>query len=192
MKRRPATKGVCRWCDAPILGGGGKPTGGTWHADCVQAFKLIHWPAETRRSVFERDRGVCARCGVDSGAQKRGWLATERLWCWLARRHYEHEVNSGRLKIAAWGEIHTLVNRDVASQLKARNMRICGAPWQHDHIRPLVEAKGDLSFWQLSNICTLCTSCHNKKTAQEAANRAAARRARALETKASKEPMLNL
>jgi len=42
-----------------------------------------------------------------------------------------------------------------------------GSAWQHDHIRPLVEANGDIAFWELDNIATLCTPCHKEKTAAE-------------------------
>ena len=62
MKRKP-TKGMCRWCEQPVVGPKGQPTKATWHPACVQEFKLIHWPAETRAAVFARDKGICARCG---------------------------------------------------------------------------------------------------------------------------------
>jgi 5-methylcytosine-specific restriction endonuclease McrA len=43
--------------------------------------------------------------------------------------------------------------------------------WQHDHRRPLVEANGDLSYWQLDNIQTLCTACHIVKGREDNARR---------------------
>jgi 5-methylcytosine-specific restriction endonuclease McrA len=45
-----------------------------------------------------------------------------------------------------------------------------------DHITPLIEAKGDLTFWQLGNLQTLCKICHTAKTSQEASQRALVRR----------------
>jgi hypothetical protein len=51
-------------------------------------------------------------------------------------------------------------------------------PWQADHIRPLFEnASGDLSWWKLDNIQTLCDACHHSKSAEEARRRAEERRA---------------
>lgn len=50
-------------------------------------------------------------------------------------------------------------------------------PWQVDHVRPLIESNGDIEFWKLPNLQTLCLDCHSQKTASEATNRAAARRA---------------
>lgn len=44
-----------------------------------------------------------------------------------------------------------------------------------DHIKPLIEAKGDITYWHLENCTTLCHQCHKKKTGSEASARAAAR-----------------
>lgn len=53
-----------------------------------------------------------------------------------------------------------------------------GTPkWHMDHIQPLIEAQGNLDFWRLTNLRTLCSECHKKKTGAEATARAAARRA---------------
>lgn len=60
----------------------------------------------------------------------------------------------------------------------------CGAqcndypnPWHMDHIKPLIEAQGDINYWKLPNLQTLCTPCHTAKTSREATERAAKRRA---------------
>jgi 5-methylcytosine-specific restriction endonuclease McrA len=45
-----------------------------------------------------------------------------------------------------------------------------------DHIKPLIAANGDISYWQLPNLQTLCTPCHTAKTSQEATERAAKRK----------------
>lgn len=38
-----------------------------------------------------------------------------------------------------------------------------GRLWQADHIRPLLEANGDMSYYLLSNLQTLCNGCHIQK-----------------------------
>lgn len=48
--------------------------------------------------------------------------------------------------------------------------------WHLDHIKPLVEAKGDITYWQMGNLQTLCQVCHKAKTSREATERADARR----------------
>lgn len=168
-------KGFCRWCAEPVLNGKGEATTGTWHPACVVAFKLIHWPAVTRAAVFERDKGICARCGVDADLQRRADRETARLWYWLARRHFDERVVRGELKVSAWGECYTLANREVEKQQNESGRTARGPAWEHDHIRPLVEAKGDLSFWALDNIQTLCRACHVQKGKEDNARRRAAR-----------------
>lgn len=112
-----ASKGTCRWCGNPILKKDGSVnTRAAWHPKCVQEYKLIFWPAVTRRAVWARDKGKCRSCGVVS--PKRG------------------------------------------------------GHWHMDHIKPLIESHGDISFWKMPNLQTLCKSCHTKKTSQEATDRA--------------------
>jgi 5-methylcytosine-specific restriction endonuclease McrA len=45
-----------------------------------------------------------------------------------------------------------------------------------DHIRPLIESLGNIEFWRLSNLQTLCVKCHHAKTGREATARAESRR----------------
>lgn len=119
-----APKGTCRWCNGDILKNTGeRNTRANWHPKCVQEYKLIFWPAVTRRAVFKRDKGLCAKCGHQ-----------------CARKY-----------------------NDV---------------WHLDHIKPLVESQGDISYWGLDNLQTLCQPCHKAKTGAEATARAAARKAR--------------
>lgn len=134
--RAKKQRGSCRWCALPIVNSKGEPVKKLWHRKCVKEFKLLHWPAETRRAVFERDQGKCARC---------------------ARQH----------------------------------PTLRGNLWQHDHIRPLVEANGDLTFWHLDNIQTLCTTpCHVEKGKEDNARRRAYKLAAAPVTKAEQIALL--
>lgn len=57
--------GYCRVCGEEILRDDGKLNKrSTWHPACFKAYQLIHWPAETRKAVWKRDRGQCAGCGT--------------------------------------------------------------------------------------------------------------------------------
>lgn len=176
MTRRGHHPGVCRWCDLPVTGAKGQPTKGTWHPDCVLAFKLIHWPAVTRAAVFERDKGICARCGRDAVAWARSRHEIHRLDQWFIRQealrlfgpmgwHWSNEAAE------AW-------HRQQLKTFEA-HYRLQGSGhsdgWQHDHIRPLMEANGDISFWHLSNIQTLCSACHVQKGREDNARRRAAK-----------------
>lgn len=117
------TAGVCRWCNQAIgTTRTGKPSRATWHPACAKEYRFLHWPSESRKIVWKRDKGVCASC--------------------------KHQCE------------------------KRRN------GWHLDHIKPLIGANGDLSFWSLGNMQTLCVPCHKEKTANEAKERAKERRAR--------------
>lgn len=45
-----------------------------------------------------------------------------------------------------------------------------------DHIKPLIEANGDINYWKMGNLQTLCKACHHKKTGEEATHRAEERK----------------
>lgn len=44
--------------------------------------------------------------------------------------------------------------------------------WHMDHIIPLIESNGNLDFWRLPNLQTLCKKCHIEKTSKENSERA--------------------
>lgn len=49
--------------------------------------------------------------------------------------------------------------------------------WHMDHIVPLVDCDGDIKYWLMPNLQSLCHPCHKIKTSLEATERAAKRRA---------------
>lgn len=117
------TKGTCRFCGLPVLNDDGTVNKRTyWHPICVIDYKMIHWPAITRKAVWMRDAGKCAVCG--------------------------HQCQRG--------------GTDV---------------WHLDHVKPLIEAQGNIIYWQMGNLQTLCQPCHHAKTGREATERASARKA---------------
>ena len=67
IPRGPNGRGLCRWCSLEV------PRGRfTFCSEyCVHEWKLRTQPAYVRERIFERDRGVCAGCGVDSIAAAR-------------------------------------------------------------------------------------------------------------------------
>lgn len=67
-------------------------------------------------------------------------------------------------------------HRYAKRQVKKRDKAICAScgafcryryEWNCDHIKPLIDAGKDISFWEIDNLQTLCIKCHNKKTLQE-------------------------
>lgn len=115
-----AEPGQCKFCGEMVLKKDGAVNKrANWHPPCVAEYKIIYWPAATRKAVWKRDKGICVVCSKNCG------------------RH----------------------------------------AWDVEHTRPLYEANGDIEFWKMSNTTTYCKDCHKEKSAREAGERAAARRA---------------
>lgn len=115
-----APKGYCRYCGKVILKGDKPNLRANWHPKCVEAYRLVHFPRDTRRAVWKRDQGRCYICG-----------------CVVGRKG-----------------------------------------WELEHIKPLYEAKGRISYWEMPNLGTACVPCHKAKTAREAGLRAEEKRKR--------------
>lgn len=63
MRRGPNGRYLCRYCDKEITAPRRKSFCGN---DCVHEFLLRRDFTYLRRVVFERDKGVCATCGLDT------------------------------------------------------------------------------------------------------------------------------
>lgn len=88
VKRPRSARGRCRWCGQDV-----PPGRFTFCGDaCVEEWRLRTDPSFLRQKVFERDRGVCAVCGVDTEALRRD----KRKLDFAARRRFEKEWGSRR------------------------------------------------------------------------------------------------
>src|SRR3982751_5486495 len=67
LRQGPNGRALCRWCNLEV-----PPRRLTFCSDwCVHEWKLRTDPGYLRDRVFERDRGVCAVCGLDCEAEIR-------------------------------------------------------------------------------------------------------------------------
>lgn len=138
---------ACRQCGGSIPAKGRRRT--FCSAECVHAYKMQTDASYCREKVFERDNGICAKCGIDClGAENR--VACGPKWF--------REQPNGAAR-AEW----------LAS--RQRRARGTGHLWQADHIVPVVEGGGQCD---LDNLRTLCTPCHKCETAALARRRAKA------------------
>ena len=115
-------RNLCRWCNLEV------PKGRVTFCSewCVHEWRLRSDPGYLREKVFERDRGVCALCGVD----------TERAWRWIRRLR-----GRARLKaLAAWG-----------LRPRARS-----SLWDADHIVPVIEGGGECDLANIRTLCLRC------------------------------------
>jgi 5-methylcytosine-specific restriction enzyme A len=102
----------CRWC-------GAEPQGRrlTFCSDeCVHQWKLRTTPGYLREQVFERDHGVCARCGLDTESMRRD----KRKLDFAARRRFEKEWGSRR---HFWDADHIAPVAEGGGECDLSNMR---------------------------------------------------------------------
>lgn len=190
MKMKPIP-GVCRWCGEAVLHPETKEPGKlTWHDACVVEYKRIFWPAETRKAVLARDRGICAVCGIDtlrveSRLERCSGFNIAPDWCrWALVRGWEGP-HWGKAYRAAEEAAQLRYNRmcvryserqpilKAAAQKRLNHYLSMGfrkrvATWNADHITALVNAdSADLSYWKLDNLQTLCHPCHVKKSGRD-------------------------
>lgn len=114
--------------------------------------------------------GTCRWCNKEIGLTKRGKPSKSR-W---------HKECVKEYKTLFW----PTATRQAVYRRDKGVCRTCGTKcerkgskgWDLDHITPLIEGDGSLSFWQMPNLQTLCKPCHKAKTALEATERATKRR----------------
>ncbi len=83
-------------------------------------------PGYLRERIFERDRGVCVGCGIDTHAE---WIRIRRMR-WARREEALRE----------WG-----LNRKSRASL-----------WDADHILPVVEGGGECDLSNIRTLCLKC------------------------------------
>ena len=84
--------------------------------DCVHQWRLRTDAGYLREQVFARDRGVCARCGLDTEALRRD----KRKLDWAARRRFEKEWG---LRRHLWDADHILPVAEGGGECDLANMR---------------------------------------------------------------------
>jgi 5-methylcytosine-specific restriction protein A len=154
--RDPEGKPLCRECGGPVRA----PRRTLCSEKCVEALRIRTSPSAARESVFERDLGVCSRCGTNTQKLR------ERLRRFRRRRPRPEVVAEAR-EIARGFEIavEVLDSRPI--------VRFRRSFWEADHVLPVVEGGGGCG---LDNLRTLCIPCHRAATAELTGRRVHRRR----------------
>jgi 5-methylcytosine-specific restriction endonuclease McrA len=82
----------------------------------VEEWKLRTNPGYLREKVFERDRGVCAMCGLDTEALRKN----KRKLDYAARRQFEKDWGARR---NLWDADHTVPVVEGGGECGLANMR---------------------------------------------------------------------
>lgn len=164
---------LCRQCKTSIRTGK-RPKQRTFCDDpkCLHEWKLRSNANYQAEHVLERDKGVCALCGVDCLAllaELKALAAREAAARYGAATYVP--ANYIALRPVGFPEFH---DRCDALALPRHHRALGRRLWEMDHTIPVVEGGGSCG---LENLRTLCWACHRKETAALAARRAEARRA---------------
>ena len=115
-------RALCRWCAIEV------PRGRRTFCcmACVHAWRLRTSPSYLRQQVLARDRGICARCTVDT----------------LAAHRFLRKARGARRQklLAVWG----------LPRLDRKSL------WDADHILPVVEGGGECDLGNLRTLCVHC------------------------------------
>jgi hypothetical protein len=128
----PVTKRpLCRWCGKDVP----PPKLTFCGPECVHEYLLRSDPRYLRQKVFERDRGVCSVCKLDTMQIQRE----------LSDVPYGPERNARKIALGLYEHRNTF--------------------WDADHIQPVSEGGGvsDGPAY-FDNMQTLCLKCHGAKS----------------------------
>ena len=159
-------KGKCRGCGKPV-----PPRRQTWcSTECCRA----HHPGIARELVKQRDKGVCANCGVDTARLERRLPAPWTGPPEPKRYHPKFRPNgiNSPFDRERYDRALTIRNKRtrqwrIAADKRREAYRKAGWPtnpcrhfWEADHIIPHSEG----GTYELSNMRTLCILCHKART----------------------------
>lgn len=183
----PQERGKCRWCGKPTDDRDSRGKLRWWHPECEVIVQMLARAEVLRRHVFNRDLGICAKCGEDYSERARfvpTYVVSKRemeLWTDEARSNPSEHVSPGprpdqfvRLSWENegewWGGKRDRVRYPYVA-LTAISM------WQVEHRTPLwkvahMPAVQRIAYFMLDAVETWCEVCHKFKTAKESADRA--------------------
>jgi hypothetical protein len=114
--------------------------------------------------------GTCRWCGESTGMTLKGKPSKSR-WHPKCLLDYKLLFWATTTRRAVWKR-----DNGVCKECGTQCSRKGKPKWHMDHILPLIEANGNINYWRLENLQTLCVICHKKKTANEASERATVRK----------------
>lgn len=125
---------ACRWCGGDVI----PPRRTMCSASCVHELQLRRNPRYMRQCVFNRDKGICSICSIDTK---------------IIARTAKELHGDDRVKF--------LASYNITAKRKI-NRKYGGSLWDADHIVRVADGGGQCG---LDNIRTLCISCHKIITA---------------------------
>ena len=114
-ERGPNGRGLCRRCGTEV------PKGRRTFCcdDCVDSWRLRTDPGYLRDRVYERDRGVCSRCGLDTVEFYRRFRALPAK----ERRRLRRRLDLHEARTSFWDADHALAVAEGGGECDLDNMR---------------------------------------------------------------------
>lgn len=175
-KRGPNGERLCRWCGESVP----KPRREWCSDECVHDYMSRNDPQYQRYKVEQRDKGVCALCGLDTLRLERVLDRVRRMCSNGWHLRFLEELLPVHRR-PSWWESRGLeppsrytLNDEARRAALDRVMRLIGKPgakvpryhrtlWEADHITPVAEGGGQTG---LENLRTACIWCHKEETAK--------------------------
>lgn len=148
----------------------------TWHSqECVDRWMWANSPQFVRGKLWDRDKGVCAKCGADAGRAERrakacfpeNWQAKHghavRLLSWRKRNGYGKPapdfLRRDATRFDAWNaRVRSAMEKRIEQlRMDGWNVFRRSSWWEVDHIVPVAEGGGQCGP---DNYRTLCCRCH--------------------------------
>ena len=144
---------LCRWCHKPL---DGRKT--AWcSSECEYQVRARCEYDIARKLVFERDKGVCAKCGLDTEALQQAINWFRSLGCRMDFQDREAGKRWAEWATHSWPTVTDFV-RAIGKAARKWPAEL----WECNHIVPLAEG-GPLA--DITNLETLCACCHADHTA---------------------------
>jgi 5-methylcytosine-specific restriction protein A len=133
----PNGEKICYNCGGPL------PKGRPYNCstECSEEWRTKTSPSHMRFRVYQRDKGVCARCGLDTVALQEEYRKLP--------------------KAKGWNENDIDVREEFRKAHGIPAGRTTTDWWDADHIVPVIEGGGECG---LANYRTLCIPCHQTVT----------------------------
>eukprot|EP00927_Polykrikos_kofoidii_P037620 TRINITY_DN31805_c0_g1_i1.p1 TRINITY_DN31805_c0_g1~~TRINITY_DN31805_c0_g1_i1.p1 ORF type:complete len:984 (+),score=158.81 TRINITY_DN31805_c0_g1_i1:376-2952(+) len=127
---------------------------------CYESYFVKRRSGSARSALLEMEGGVCQSCGLDTDKLRRNLL---RMPSTEARgSFFEDQGGATRVEAAFFERLSEKRKRRVLLDPRKECF------WEADHVRSVASGGGEAT---LSNLQTLCLSCHGDKTRAEAAAR---------------------
>lgn len=153
---------LCRLCERPC-----PENERHWCSEeCLRRYLTLSHGSFVRAQLFERDRGICAKCGVNAAQMDAALmqLKSDLLHPMLMTIH---PMIVTTLRADGWTNVKL---RGRGSYPDAIEFSSC---WEAHHNQAVVDGGGECS---LGNYRTLCFVCHKSVSAEHARMRAHLRR----------------